>query len=299
MHLSKIDTVGYVASGQPRNGPHFLDLFQEGVCYRYELLSAHLWEQHVSRRSPRAEHVHDVYHLVYYLAGRGVLRLKGQTHPVGPGLLVCTAPNEPHCFTPPGGRVTYHALTFALRAQTSSLKCSFQALLSAYLGRAVRLADRSWPAPEMADGIRRRMETIGHGLRRAPADGCDHARNMIGLLALLGAQEEAQAPRSLVARACQELEARFADPALTLAALGLTLHAAPEHICRQFRREMGVTPMQYRQQLRIQAAESLLRYTHLPCKAIADRVGYRDPYVFAKAYRRHTGQPPTQARRTG
>jgi AraC-like DNA-binding protein len=48
---------------------------------------------------------------------------------------------------------------------------------------------------------------------------------------------------------------------------------------------------------RIQRADTLLRTTTLPLKAIAAELGFSDPFTFSRAYKRVTGRPPTATRR--
>jgi len=64
-----------------------------------------------------------------------------------------------------------------------------------------------------------------------------------------------------------------------------------------FSATLGQTPLAYLTQWRMTLAARLLRESGLGIAAVAQRVGYRNPYAFATAYRRVTGAPPGRERR--
>ena len=64
-----------------------------------------------------------------------------------------------------------------------------------------------------------------------------------------------------------------------------------------FTETLGQTPLAYLTSWRMTVAARLLRETTLGIAAVAQRVGYRNPYAFATAFRRVTGAPPGKERR--
>lgn len=295
--MSYAQTQRYVQTQRPETMPSFLDICREGRLYRYELLAANLREQQHSVRGSVAEHTHAVYHVVLYVAGNGWVSINGQRYPVKQGVLAVVPPSCPHTFTSPEGHVVYHAVTFALTDREQCLDLSVDSLLAHYSGQSVRL-----PALMTLDAasfglLRQRIEELVGGLQRSPVDWLGHQQRMVSIMALLSTLGQVQAPAAgLADRAQAVLESRYADSSLTLQSLAHELHTAPEHLCRQFRRHTGLSPIQYRNQLRVQAAGALLRNTNLPCKAIADQLGYADLYTFSKAYRRAAGHSPSRER---
>ena len=63
-----------------------------------------------------------------------------------------------------------------------------------------------------------------------------------------------------------------------------------------FQTRYGISPGRYRDQLRIEAAENLLRKSDLLVKTIAYELGYPDTSTFSKAFHRHTGKSPLARR---
>ena len=295
--LSLIDFARYTQAQPPVDTPSFLDIHRGGQSYRYRLLIANLGEHNQSPRMPTAPHVHPVFHIVLYTAGQGFVNLAHQRYPVAAGNLVVVSPCVPHAFSPSGGCVAYHALTFALSDGETHLEIDADSLLTHYLGKPVCLPMLTQPDRAAFALLRRRIETLVRNLQTQPIDWLQHQQHMIALLALICDLGTITAPTpSLTEQAQSLIENRFADPSLTLQTLSREVHTSPEHLCRQFRRDTGCSPIQYRNRLRAQAATALLRNTNLPIKAIADRLGYSDLYTFSKAYRRATGHPPMHNR---
>lgn len=65
------------------------------------------------------------------------------------------------------------------------------------------------------------------------------------------------------------------------------------HFRRLFREEFGITPLQYREDIRIHWAIKLLESQMFTTVQIAERLGYADIYHFSKAVKRHTGFSPS------
>ena len=71
---------------------------------------------------------------------------------------------------------------------------------------------------------------------------------------------------------------------------------SPSHLCRLFKRYMGMTFVEFLNFIRVEAAKALLRENSAPVKEIASMVGFTSPQYFAKVFRRHTGMSPLQYR---
>jgi AraC-like DNA-binding protein/mannose-6-phosphate isomerase-like protein (cupin superfamily) len=71
------------------------------------------------------------------------------------------------------------------------------------------------------------------------------------------------------------------------------------HFCRAFKAEIGVSPMAFVRQVRVEATRSLLLSTGWTLRAIAEQVGFADEYQLSRVFRRVTGQPPSQVRSSG
>lgn len=66
------------------------------------------------------------------------------------------------------------------------------------------------------------------------------------------------------------------------------------HFIRSFKEAYGISPKRYWTSTRLLAAMDAARQTSEPLEDIAQRLGYADRSSFARAFRRHIGQPPAQ-----
>jgi len=67
------------------------------------------------------------------------------------------------------------------------------------------------------------------------------------------------------------------------------------HLSKIFKQHMGVSPMQFLMQIRLDQAKSLLQ-SSLTIEQVAASVGFADPLYFSKQFRKRYGESPTQYR---
>lgn len=83
---------------------------------------------------------------------------------------------------------------------------------------------------------------------------------------------------------------------LDLQTLAQQLGFSPTYISHRFKKEMGISPMQYVTRMRMQTAAQLLRSSDSTIQEIAYAVGFSDLSYFSKLFHEHTGYPPTKYR---
>lgn len=82
---------------------------------------------------------------------------------------------------------------------------------------------------------------------------------------------------------------------LSLETLSREFFVSKYHLCRLFRRHMGVTLFEYVAAKRFALAEGYLD-SGLPATEVSERVGYRDYSSFYRAYVKRAGHPPVRFR---
>ncbi len=71
---------------------------------------------------------------------------------------------------------------------------------------------------------------------------------------------------------------------------------SPSYLFRLFKKKMGVTPMRYRNLVRIDKAKLLLLDRTLTIEEVAERVGFEDAKYFARVFKKETGASPSAFR---
>jgi AraC family transcriptional regulator of arabinose operon len=89
----------------------------------------------------------------------------------------------------------------------------------------------------------------------------------------------------------QDLKAR-----LDLAELARAVNLSVSRFAHLFREQLGVSPQQFVERRRLDAACRLLELTTRPIASVAAEVGYPDPLYFSTRLRLYTGKSPTAYR---
>ncbi len=93
------------------------------------------------------------------------------------------------------------------------------------------------------------------------------------------------------------LRDHLAEP-LSVDDIARHFHLSRQYFNRLFRRVTGDTPHAFLTATRLDHARDLLADASLPIKAVAQRVGYADPYHFSKAFKHRFQLSPTAYRQT-
>ena len=84
---------------------------------------------------------------------------------------------------------------------------------------------------------------------------------------------------------------------LSLDSVGDILHISPAYLSSQFKKYLHIGFLDYLTEVRIRAACDLLSDPLRSTTEVAGMVGYGDANYFARTFKKHTGQTPTQYRR--
>ncbi len=83
------------------------------------------------------------------------------------------------------------------------------------------------------------------------------------------------------------------DKTITNEQLAKLCDLSTTHFRRIFKEQVGVSPIQYREKIRLHWAIKMLESQMFTISEIADKLGYLDVYHFSKVIKRHTGNPPS------
>ncbi|WP_197480003.1 AraC family transcriptional regulator [Paenibacillus swuensis] len=80
---------------------------------------------------------------------------------------------------------------------------------------------------------------------------------------------------------------------LTLDELSQQFHLNKHYLIGLFKNAFQITPMQYHQQMRMERAKNLLKYTRLSMQEISDTLGYPSIHSFSRAFKNKEGSSPS------
>lgn len=99
----------------------------------------------------------------------------------------------------------------------------------------------------------------------------------------------------VVARAQYWLQTHLRD-SVDQASLAEKMEVSQRTLIRRFNAELGVPPLTYLQNLRIETAKHLLENTALPLPEVIEQVGYTDMSSFSRLFKQRIGITPTAYR---
>jgi AraC-like DNA-binding protein len=252
---------------------------------------------------PAAEHRHDVYHVLLTRAGVGDCSFNGSWVDIPAGSILCISPGDTHAVGMERKGCRYTAINFEAFSLSdgTTLAISMKSLLENLVGSALQ-PRADWPITALGRHAAPLRSLAGRVYRSAceSQTACAPALQEF-LIALAGAAFEAapeeevslDAEVEMVRRRIEDAYAR----AISLDDLAREVHLSRRSLTRRFRAACGTSPLAYQKELRIRAAEMMLRSTDLQVQQIALEVGFGDVYQFSKAFRRHTGRTPSEERR--
>ena len=99
----------------------------------------------------------------------------------------------------------------------------------------------------------------------------------------------------IVASAQEKIESNYHDVS-TIEEMIKDIPSSRRNIVRRFKQVTGITPIEYLQQTRIEAAKKLLEQTAQQMTEVIYNSGYNDPKAFRKIFRKTVGMTPSQYR---
>jgi AraC-like DNA-binding protein len=82
---------------------------------------------------------------------------------------------------------------------------------------------------------------------------------------------------------------------ISLGKLSRQCALSPSRLSELFRESLGLSPMQYHNQLRIDKARQLLRHSDMNVTQIAEYLGFSSVHYFSRFFKTHTGLAPSAA----
>lgn len=254
---------------------------------------------HQSIDSSQFPQVHDFYELTLVTSGAMELEVNGTIHELNAGTTVLLRPGDVHSRREKGG-CSYINLAFSRRIMVE---------LFHYLDDPVTcngITEMEQPGVvELSDsetsGLQDRIEKLNLLPIDHPQTVCSQIKWLVldivmQYIAPTAAPGRAGRYPAWLRKTIHYLDDpdHFAD---TLQDLSDMTGMSREHICREFKRHLGLTPTQYLNQKRLNYAANLLLFSDRQVIDIAYAAGFQSLSRFYHAFRQQFGMAPIQYRK--
>lgn len=118
---------------------------------------------------------------------------------------------------------------------------------------------------------------------------------LVDLAGLVGEDSLGRPVSAEVATCMHEIEVNL-DSCPTVDELALLIGRSRSYTTRLFRKETGMSVVEFATRRRMHAAQHMLRYTDLPLSTISARLGFASQSYFCNVFRRETGTTPRRYR---
>jgi AraC-like DNA-binding protein len=139
--------------------------------------------------------------------------------------------------------------------------------------------------------IRRRFDSSEAHLKRAALFG------FVGLLYEIIGGEVGTSPGNAAVEESLRLIQSGVSRGIGLDEVASELGLSKSYLVRLFKKHMGVSPMKYANNLRMEVAAELLKKSDVVISEVAQMVGFSDEYQFNKRFKQWSGKPPGRFRR--
>ena len=225
------------------------------------------------RKKESKAHSHNAWELIYNAQGSGVMTVGGEEHPFDDATVLLCPPGTLHEKYAEDGFTDYYFTFYGceLPPYAYVLRDSYDRRLLQLI-RVLHSAYYEETSPSV----------------------CDHlVEAILGLIKplLIGQQIDVH-----VQMLRQRIAQGHADPAFSLGSAMAEVPLNADHLRRLFVRQLGLTPHDYLQNLRLDKAKRLLTESYVSVADVAYRCGFYDPLYFSKVFRKATGVPPSSWR---
>ena len=241
-------------------------------------------------------HSHPEYHYMYATSGYGEIVIDSMSFDIGPHRLYTTNPRTPHQYRVRTGE-PIQTIEVKFDVNDCEIATRLSGLPSAVIDQrgAIRehletiLFEANTPGWRRDEFVAMKFREFIYRLVRS-----SH-QNPVARVDAVDWTHSARISHRL-RRAAEYIKSHYAE-AIDVRLLAEVACYHPSHFCRRFRSELGVSPMNYLIQIRIEQAKTLLEDTCLTVTQVGSSVGFRSLPYFSRCFSDRTGVSPSLYRR--
>lgn len=118
-----------------------------------------------------------------------------------------------------------------------------------------------------------------------------------GAAVLASSPDKAMDQDALISEARRLIHQNLSNEAFGVNDVATALHVSAGYFSRAFKKQMGITCIEYLTRKRLEKAGELLTHTGMKHDAVASAVGYANVHYFSMQFKKHTGETPGQYRK--
>lgn len=223
------------------------------------------------------------YQILYLAEGKGLFKINGEFREVTSGELVLYRPFEPQFYRyNKENRAKIYWVHFTGKGIPELLtRCNLQNSSVFQIGNCVKISDLIF---DMIHQLQLKqpqyelyaasclMQLFISAARRLQMEGSLYHKQLLHIIEEMHEHYAADTSVEMYAEMC---------------------NLSKYHFIRLFRRYTGASPLAFKRNIRMEKAKHLLSDTTLTIAEISKIVGYSDPLYFSRAFKKHTGYPPS------
>lgn len=237
-------------------------------------------------------HSHPICEIMFIFAGKGEVKIGGNTYPIEKGDIVVYNPHTVHeerTSGEAGLEIGFFGIT---NFQVSNLPAD---CLIAQDANPILHTKREYHKYEFF--FRSLIEEVSEDRQYNELMAKYWARLiLIGILRLANISEAKFVTNAIFTRIHQYLSTHYTEIE-SMDQICVELNVSKYYLSHVFKNYMGVPPMQYINTKRIAHAKKLLQETDFTASEIGEACGYKDHVLFFKAFKKSEGMTPTAFRR--
>lgn len=214
--------------------------------------------------------------VIVCVRGRGWCRIGDVVHPVAAGQVLIIPPDTPHSY---GAEQDDPWTLWWLHLAGLDVK-EFLRIGHMTAGQPVR-------TPSDAFRLVALVEDVVNSISRDTSSSSLFAASGAAwhLMALLASNRTASGTRTGMIDEAKEYLRNHIESRVAVDELASMARMSSSHFAALFRRNVGMPVLQYQTQLRMARARELLDTTDIAVSAVAERVGYSDPFYFSRQFK--------------
>ncbi|MCX7749819.1 MAG: AraC family transcriptional regulator [Clostridia bacterium] len=251
---------------------------------------------------------HEFFEMVYIKKGNAIFEIAGEPAAIGPNDIVIIKPNQPHKFivkSESGCEFIVLSFKFISPKNTDYSEVSLEDFLKFITGR------ESGAFITLKVSQKNEIITLlNRILKEKESNELDseflNYLLVLELFVLLSRalksewensiKEKSPKVKELIGIAVNYIRNNF-ERDISLGDIAKFVFLSPSYFTRAFKEEMGLSPINYLLQIRIERAKELLSDTELKISEIAQQVGFSNQQRFNEIFKKYTGLAPLQYRK--